>query len=124
MYEPLRYIDMKQHPEHVLGMLEPVQRMMKNMKGQQCAWLLTGARWGNIGLVNCAKKMGKDATPVIATIKAIIPDIEKAATGKKTAVIAEALDAARECVRAHEAEYGTVKPAPDPSPVATKTRAQ
>ena len=119
IYEPLRYINMKRHPEHVVGMLEPIQRITKVMRGQQCAWLLTGAKWGNIGLVNCANKMGKDATPVVATIKAIIPDIEKAATGgKKGKMINEALDAARACVATYEAKYGTVKPAPDPRPVA------
>ena len=118
IYEPLRYINMKRHPEHVVGMLEPIQRMTKVMRGQQCGWLLTGARWGNIGLVNCANKMGKDATPVVATIKAIIPDIEKAATGAKGKMINEALDAARACVETYEAKYGNVKPAPDPRPVA------
>ena len=118
IYEPLRYINMKRHPEHVVEMLEPVQRMTKVMRGQQCAWLLTGARWGNIGLVNCANKMGKDAAPVVATIKAIIPDIEKAATGKQAKMINEALAAARACVETYEAKYGRVKPAPDPRPVA------
>ena len=120
IYESLRYINMKQHPENVVGMLDAIQRMTKTMRGQQCTWLLTGARWGNIGLVNCANAMGKDAKPVIATLKAILPDIEKAATGRQAKQINQALDAARECVKTYEAKYGTVKPAPDPRPVAAK----
>jgi hypothetical protein len=129
IYEPLRYLDMKKHPEHAIPMLNSAQRVLKHLAGsQQVPWLFTGARWGNIGLVNCANQLGEDAKPIIAGLKAMLPDIEKAATGRQKEKIEETLDTVKQCIADYETKYGTVaaahgpvEPAPPGSAEGSKT---
>ncbi len=110
IFETLRYIDMQKHPEHAILMVPAAQRLMKNMDGGWVIWLFTGARWGNIGLVNCANKLGEDAKPIIAGLKAMRPDLEAKAkvTGRSKKQMEEVLAKVDTCIADYEGKYGKV----------------
>jgi len=78
IFETMRYIDMKGHPEHVIPILPAVQRVFPELGGS-AAWVFTGARWGNIGLIKAAEALGEDAGPVIDAMKALLPEVRKKA---------------------------------------------
>ena len=52
IFETMRYIDMKNHPEHVIAILPAIKRIFPLAKGQHSNWIFVGARWGNIGLIS------------------------------------------------------------------------
>ena len=111
IFEPLRYIDMQNRPEHAILMVPAAQRLMKNMDGLQVIWLFTGARWGNIGLVNAASKLGEDAKPIIAGLKAMRPDLEAKAIGRYKKEMEETLSKVDACIADYETKYGKVEAA-------------
>jgi hypothetical protein len=113
IFEPLRYIDMQNHPEHAILMVPAAQRLMKNMDGLLVIWLFTGARWGNIGLVNAANKLGEDAKPIIAGLKAMRPDLDAKAkvNGRDKQALEDTLKKVDTCIADYEAKYGKVEAA-------------
>ncbi len=116
IFEPLRFIDMQNRPEHAILMVPAAQRLMKNMDGLMVIWLFTGARWGNIGLVNAANKLGEDAKPIIAGLKAMRPDLEAKAkvNGRDKQALADTLAKVDACIADYEAKYGKVEAAAPP----------
>ena len=112
IFETLRYIDMKNHPEHVIPILPAVERVFPKLKGLPGIWVFSGARWGNIGLTKAAAELGKDAGPVIASMKAMLGELKKRAqSGDRDAeAYQETLDAATQTIEAYEKQYGPVRP--------------
>jgi hypothetical protein len=116
MFEPLRFIDMQNHPEHAIQMLPAARRLMKNMDGLFVIWLFTGDRWGNAGLVNSANALGEKAKPLIAGFKAMRPDLEAKAKvpGRDKAKLEDVLKKVDKCIADYEAKYGKVEAAKPP----------
>ena len=122
VFEQLRYIDTQKHPEHIIPVLPATQRLIKNTSGLFAIWLFTGDRWGNTGLVECANKLGKDAGPVIAGLKAMRPDIEAQVTGRFKKEMEDVLKKVDTCIADYEAKYGKVKAAAPPKEPAVPIR--
>jgi len=112
IFETLRYVDMRNHPEHVIPLLPAMERIFPKLRGGPAIWVFTGARWGNIGLVKAAAALDKDAAPVIASMKAMLPELEKKARiGDRDAkAYQETLETVTKAIAAFEKEHGVVKP--------------
>ena len=54
IFEPLRYIDMKKHPEHAIALLPAIEYVYPDLESLPASWTIIGARWGNIGLAKAA----------------------------------------------------------------------
>ena len=103
---------MKKHPEHVIPILPAIERVFPLVSGQAGNWIFTGARWGNIGLIKAAAALGKDAGPVIASMKAMLPEIKnRSLKGRDAKTYQTALDAVTKAIEDYEKQYGAVKPA-------------
>lgn len=112
IFETLRYIAMKKHPEHVIPILPAIQRVFPLVSGQAGNWIFTGAGWGNIGLIKAAAALGKDAGPVIASMKAMLPELKnRTQKGRDAKTYQTTLDAVTKAIEAYEKQYGVVKPA-------------
>jgi len=112
IFETLRYIAMKKHPEHVIPILPAIQRVFPLVTGQAGNWVFTGAGWGNIGLIKAAAALGKDAGPVIASMKAMLPELKnRTQKGRDAKTYQTTLDAVTKAIEAYEKQYGVVKPA-------------
>lgn len=110
IFETLRYIDMKRHPEHAIPLLPSIERIYPEMAPLPAMWTITGARWGNIGLAKAAEKLGKEGAPFVATMKRLRPYLEKVPKNVKQGdSYQKALDLVNETVKAWEAEHGEVK---------------
>ncbi len=112
IFETLRYIDMKKHPEHATAFLPAIERVYPTMESLQAGWTITGARWGNIGLAKAAIMLKEDGKPFIASMKRIKPNLEArcgAGKGKHGATLQKALDTLKETVKDWEQEYGEVR---------------
>jgi len=111
IFETLRYIDMKNHPQHVIPLLPAIQRVFPKLKGLPGIWVFTGARWGNVGLVKAAAALDKDAGPVIASMKVMLPELEKRAqSGDRDAkTYQETLETVTEAIESHEKKHGVVE---------------
>jgi len=109
IFETLRYINMKKHPEHAIALLPAIERIYPKMAELPACWTIIGARWGNIGLVKAAEMLGKDGKPFIATMKRISPNLaSRRKSGKQGATVKKAEDALKAAVKAYEAKYGVV----------------
>jgi len=110
IFETLRYVNMKKNPEHAIGLLPAIERIYPSMAELPACWTIIGARWGNIGLVKAAERLGKDGKPFIATMKRIAPNLaarsKKAKHGK---TLLEAENALKAAIKAYEAKYGVVR---------------
>jgi len=112
IFETLRYIAMKKHPEHVIPILPAIQRVFPLVSGQAGNWIFTGAGWGNIGLIKAAAALGKDAGPVIASMKAMLPELKnRTQKGRDAKTYQTTLDAVTKAIEAYEKQYGVVKSA-------------
>jgi len=110
IFETLRYVDMKKHPEHIIGLLPAIERIYPNMPALPASWTIIGARWGNIGLAKAAERLGKRAKPIIATMKRIRPNLaSRSKTAKQGATLKKAEDALNAAIKAYENKYGVVK---------------
>jgi hypothetical protein len=110
IYETLRYVNLKKHPEHILPLLSAIERIYPDLSEDLAGWTIVGERWGNIGLAKAAERLGKDARPIVASMKRIQPNLEsRAKGGRKAAALQKALDALKESVKSYEAKYGEVK---------------
>jgi hypothetical protein len=110
IFETLRYINMKKNPEHAIPILPSIERVFPKLETLPAVWTLTGARWGNIGLVKAAEKLGKDGKPFIATMKRLAPNMALRCSGRNRSrelllKTKAAMDAA---IKAYEAKYGVV----------------
>jgi len=113
IFEMLRYIDMANHPEHTIEFLPAIERVLPDLGG--ATWLIfSGARWGNIGYVKVSEKLGKDAKPVIASMKRLLATVEKHPDLKerlrKSARLQKAVESAKKAVRDYEKKHGIVEP--------------
>jgi hypothetical protein len=110
IFETLRYVNMKKHPEHAIPLLPAIERIFPDLEALPASWTIIGARWGNIGLVKAAEMLGKDGRPFIATMKRIAPNLagrdKKAKQGDTLKKAEAALQAA---IKAYENKYGVVK---------------
>jgi hypothetical protein len=111
IFETLRYIDMKKHPENAIPFLPAIERTYPTMGALPASWTIIGANWGNIGLAKAATQLGKDGKPFIASMKRIRPNLESrcAKKGRQLPTLQKALDALRKAVDDWEEEFGEVK---------------
>ncbi|MBT3199602.1 MAG: PDZ domain-containing protein [Phycisphaerales bacterium] len=110
IFETLRYVNMKKNPAHAIGLLPAIERIFPKLESLPAYWTLTGARWGNIGLIKAAEKLGKDAKPFIATMKRLAPNVAlRTQNGRRAEMFKEAQTAMNAAIKAHEAKYGVVK---------------
>jgi len=111
IFETLRYIDMKKHPEHAIALLPAIERVYPDLEALPASWTILGARWGNIGLAKAAAQLGEDGKPFIASMKRIQPNLEARCSKeeKQGDTLQKALDALKEAVKTYEDEYGVVK---------------
>jgi hypothetical protein len=111
IFETLRYVDMAKHPENAIPILPAIERIYPDLKDLPGYWVFTGARWGNIGLIKAAERLGKDGAPFIASMKRLLPEVERRAKSKdrRAKLYQEALDAAKQTIAEHEKKYGVVK---------------
>ena len=110
IFETLRYVNMKKHPEHTIALLPAIERIYPKLEPLPASWTIIGAGWGNIGLVKAAGMLGKDGRPFIATMKRIAPNLaSRSKTAKHGATLLKAETALKAAVKAYEAKYGVVK---------------
>ena len=110
IYETLRYVHLKKHPEHILPLLPAIERIYPDTSEFLAVWTIVGDRWGNIGLAPAAERLGKDARPIIASMKRMQPKLESLPKGgQRAADLQKALDALKESVKSYEDQYGEVK---------------
>jgi hypothetical protein len=112
IFETLRYIDMKKHPEHAIPLLPAIERVYPDLEDLPASWTIIGARWGNIGLAKAATQLGEAGKPFIASMKRLQPNLEARCAGgnkkKKNATLQGALDTLKETVKTWEEKYGIV----------------
>ena len=109
IFETLRYVDMKKHPEHAIPLLPAIERIYPIMEPLPAMWTITGAGWGNIGLAKAAEKLGKDGRPFVESMKRLQPILEaKPAKGKQADSYKKALDALKKAIQDWEAKHGAV----------------
>ena len=110
IFETLRYIDMKKHPENAIPLLPAIERIYPSMAALPASWTIIGARWGNIGLAKAAAQLGKDGRPFVASMKRIQPNLESRCAKKQHqgATLQKALDTLKKAVKDWEEEFGKV----------------
>lgn len=110
IFETLRYIDMKQHPENAIALLPAIERIYPTMEALPASWTIIGARWGNIGLAKAATQLGEDGRPFIASMKRIQPNLEArcAKKDRQNATLQKALDTLKKTVENWEEAFGEV----------------
>ncbi len=102
---------MANHPEHTIEFLPAIEKILPDLGG--ATWLVfSGARWGNIGYVKVSEKLGKEAKPVIASMKRLLSALEKQAKSKggHSERLREAIEPAAKAVQEYEKKYGVVEP--------------
>ena len=110
IFETMRYVNMKRRPEHVIPILPAIERIYPKLAPLPASWTIIGARWGNIGLAKAAGRLGKDARPVIASMKRIHPDLaSRSKKAKHGETLQKAQDALEAAVKAYEGKYGRVE---------------
>ena len=110
IFETLRYINMPKNPEHAIPMLPAIERVYPQMESLHAYWVINGARWGNIGLLQAAEKLGKDAKPFIASMKRLLPNVAmRSVKGRDAKKFTETGTALKAAIKAYEAKYGVVK---------------
>ena len=111
IFETLRYIDMKKHPENAIAFLPAIERTYPHMATLPACWTIIGARWGNIGLAKAATQLREEGRPFIASMKRIKPNLETRCAGKdkKNATLQKALDTLNKTVKDWEAEFWKVR---------------
>ncbi len=110
IFETLRYINMKKHPEHAIPVLPAIERAYPALEPLHATWTITGAKWGNIGLAKAAMMLKEDGRPFIVTMKRIYPNL--AGRNKKTKQgkhLARAQETLENTIKQWEARYGEVK---------------
>lgn len=110
IFETLRYIDMKKHPEHAIGLLPAIEGVYPDLEALPASWTIMGARWGNIGLAKASEKLGKEGKPFIASMKRIRPNLASrcARKDRQLATLQKALDTLDDAVKAYEDQFGEV----------------
>lgn len=110
IFETLRYIDMKTHPENAIPFLPAIERIYPTLEALPASWTIIGARWGNIGLAKAAMQLGKDGKPLIASMKRIQPNLEArcAKKDRQEPTLKKALDELKKTVDEWEKEFGEV----------------
>ena len=108
IFETLRYVDMKKHPEHAIPLLPAMVRIFPKLEGLPGIWLFTGARWGNIGLIKATGRLGKDARPIIAAMKTMLPELEtRPKKDRRNAKqFTEIITTVKKTIADYEAKYG------------------
>ena len=103
---------MKNHPEHVIPLLPAMERIFPKLQGLLAIWLFSGAGWGNIGLVKAAEALGEDAGPIIATMKALLPDLltRPKTDMRRVKEFQKVQESVKKAIETHEKKYGVVKP--------------
>lgn len=107
IYETLRYVNLKKNPEHIIPLLPVIEKYYPAMDGALGRWVVVGEGWGNIGLATAAARLGKDARPVIATLKRIAPTLE-ARDPKKDKDLPKAIETLHATIKTYEDKYGPV----------------
>jgi hypothetical protein len=110
IFEMLRYIGMQNNPKHAILFLPAIESVYSDLSGQHAGWVFTGARWGNIGYLKIAEKLGKDAAPVIASMKRLLPDVKKRAKSRDSKLFQGILKSAEKTIQDYEKKYGAVEP--------------
>ncbi len=112
LFEMLRYIDMTSHAKHTILFLPVIERVYPDLSNQHANWVFIGARWGNIGYVKIAQKLGKDAKPVIASMKRLLPDVKKRVKARPSdeKYFKDAVESATKVIQEYEKKYGVVNP--------------
>ncbi len=109
IFETMRYVNMKNRPEHVIPILPAIERIYPDLAPLPASWTVLGARWGNIGLAKAAERLGKDAGPIIASMKRIQPNLaSRSKTAKHGKTLQKAQEALEAAIKAYEEKYGEV----------------
>ena len=110
IFETLRYIDMKKHPENAIPFLPSIERTYPSMEALPASWTIIGARWGNIGLAKAATQLGEEGRPFIASMKRIQPNLETrcAKKDRQGATLQKALDSLKATIEEWESKFGKV----------------
>lgn len=108
IFETLRYVDMKKHPEHVIPLLPAIVRIYPKLKDLPGVWVFTGARWGNIGLIKASQMLGKEGRPVVKAMKAMLPELQRrpGENRKRAKLYTETLESVKKAIADWEAKYG------------------
>jgi hypothetical protein len=111
IYETLRYVDMKKHPENAVPILPSIERVYPHLGALPASWTVEGERWGNIGLAKAAELLGEEGRPFVASMKRIRPELAAMtkSSDKQAKNTRQALDRLDEIVKAWEAKFGGVK---------------
>jgi hypothetical protein len=110
IFETLRYIDMKKHPEHAVIILPAIERIYPKLEPLPASWTIIGARWGNIGLAKAAMMLKENGRPFVASMKRIHPNLAaRDKSGKQGKTLLEAQQTLEETVKQWEALYGEVQ---------------
>ncbi|MGA0846802.1 MAG: HEAT repeat domain-containing protein, partial [Luteolibacter sp.] len=111
IFESLRYVDMKKHPENAVPILPSIERVYPRLEPLPASWTVVGARWGNIGLANAAAILSNDGRPFVASLKRIRPDLEMMANSKhrQAKETQKALARLDEIVTSWESQFGEVE---------------
>jgi hypothetical protein len=111
IFETLRYVDMKNHPENAAPILPSIERVYPHLAPLPASWTVVGAGWGNIGLAKAAELLGEEGRPFVASMKRIRPELEamSKSPGKQARNTQQALARLDEMVKAWEDKFGKVK---------------
>ncbi len=111
IFETLRYIDMKKHPEHAIPFLPAIERAYPTLDALHASWTIVGARWGNIGLAKAAIMLKKEGGPIIASMKRIQPNLEArcAKKDRQGVTLQKSLETLKKTVVDWEKEFGKVR---------------
>ena len=110
IFETLRYVNMKKHPENTIALLPSIEKIYPDMEALPASWTIIGARWGNIGLAKAAMQLKEKGRPFVATMKRIYPNLQaRNKKSKQGKTLAEAQETLEKTVREWEAKYGEVK---------------
>ncbi len=76
--------------------------------------VFAGGPWGNIGYVKVCEELGKDAKPVIASMKRLLAAVERQPELKerlgKSERLQKAVESAAKAIQDYEEKYGVVEP--------------
>lgn len=110
IYETLRYVNLNKNPENIIPLLPAIERFYPEMEGAFARWTIVGEGWGNLGLAEAAARLGKDAKPIIVTMKRIQPNLEsREKTPKDGPAFQKAIDMLKDSVKKYEDKFGEVE---------------
>ena len=75
-YETLRFF-LAEAPEAAPQVVDALPRILPGLNNTMYTWVFTGDVWNNPGLVKSAQRLGKEADPVIAGLREMLPALRE-----------------------------------------------